>query len=355
MTTHTPPSLRTDLARGLGSRVTPVRWETGSAFAMRYLFSSIALLFILVPARAHIMSMSSGELVVEGKSASFELRMPLYEIVHLEEPERSLLENFRLFQEGREAPSREGSCRANADEGVYRCEAAFEFPQPIEQLEVHCTFAAVTVPNHVHVLRATREDVTEQAVFDFSFSRSTIRFIPPTGSELFFSQLGAGFVRVLLGPFQILFLLALVLAGRSRKELLCLAAAFLFAEAVSAVVVAYKDWQPPARFVEAVAALTVAYLAVEILVLADAGYRWVVAAGMGVFHGFYFGSFLRQAEMDYLYVLSGVAVGEVLVLVLFAFLLARLKAGAPGLRPVQAGAVLLFVVGITWFVTRMWG
>ena len=59
--------------------------------------------------------------------------------------------------------------------------------------------------------------------------------------------------------------------------------------------------------------------------------------------------------MDYLYVLSGVAVGEVLVLVLFAFLLARLKAGAPGLRPVQAGAVLLFAVGITWFVTRMWG
>ena len=144
----------------------------------------------------------------------------------------------------------------------------------------------MTVPNHVHVLRATRDDVTEQAVFDFSFSRSTIRFIPPTGSELFFSQLGAGFVRVLLGPFQILFLLALVLAGRSRKELLWIAAAFLFAEAVSAVVVAYKDWQPPARFVEAAAALTVAYLAVEILVLADAGYRWLVAAGMGVFHGF---------------------------------------------------------------------
>ena len=39
--------------------------------------------------------------------------------------------------------------------------------------------------------------------------RSTIRFTPPTTSELFFSQLGAGFVRVLLGPLQILFLLAL--------------------------------------------------------------------------------------------------------------------------------------------------
>ena len=321
---------------------------------MRHLLSLATLLLLFAPARAHIMSMSSGELVVEGNRASFELRMPLYEIVHLEQPERSLLDNFRLFQQGREAPSREGSCRANADEGVYRCEVTFEFPEPIEQLEVHCTFAAVTVPNHVHVLRATRDDITEQAVFDFSFSRSTIRFTPPTRSELFFSQLGAGFVRVLLGPFQILFLLALVLAGRSRSELFWITAAFLLAQSVSAIVIGYKDWQPPPRFVEAAAALTVAYLAVEILVLADAGYRWLVAAGMGVFHGFYFGIFLQQTEMDYLYLLSGVTLGDVLVLLVFAFLLARLKAGAPALRPVQAGAVLLFIIGIAWFISRMW-
>ena len=49
-----------------------------------------------------------------------------------------------------------------------------------------------------------------------------------------------------------------------------------------------------------------AYLAVEILILPEAGYRWLVAAGMGVFHGIYFGSFLQQSEMDSLYVLTGV-------------------------------------------------
>ena len=321
---------------------------------MRCLLPLVTLLLFLIPARAHIMSMSSGDLVVEGNRASYELRMPLYEIVHLEEPERSLLENFRLFQEGREASTPKGSCSANAEEGVYRCEMTFEFPEPIEQLEVHCTFAAVTVPNHVHVLRATREDITEQAIFDFSFSRSTIRFTPLTASEMLFSQMGAGFVRVLLGPFQILFLVALALAGRTRTELFQIATAFLLAQALSAVFVGYKDWQPPPRFVEAAAALTVAYLAVEVLVLAEAGYRWFVAAGMGVFHGFYFGSFLQQVEMDYLYVLSGVTFGDALVLLVFAFLLARLKAGAPGLRPVQVGAVLLFIIGIVWFITRMW-
>jgi hypothetical protein len=71
------------------------------------------------PLSAHIMSMSSGHLVVEGSVAEYELRMPLYEIVHLEEPEKSLLENFRLYQEGREVSAAEASCRANPDEGVY--------------------------------------------------------------------------------------------------------------------------------------------------------------------------------------------------------------------------------------------
>ena len=302
---------------------------------------------------AHIMSMSSGEVVVSGSRVDYELRMPLYEIVHLEEPERSLLENFRLYAGGREVKASGGSCKANTDEAVYRCEATFEFPEPVEQLEVECTYAAVTVPNHVHVLKAVRGDVTEQAVFDFSFSRSEIRFTPPTTMELFFTQAATGAVRVIAGPFQMLFLLALVLAGRSRNELVSLAGAFMTAQVVTAVVLVFKPWQPPPRFIEAAAALTVAYLAVEILILPEAGHRWLVAAGMGVFHGIYFGSFLQQSEMDPLYVLTGVVVAESVVVLLFGYLAAKLIAGVPQLRPVKAGAALLFVVGMVWFVLRI--
>ena len=313
------------------------------------------LLALPALAHGHIMSMSSGQLIVEGSEVRYELRMPLYEIVHLEQPERSLLENFRLYDAGREIMPRRGSCKANADEGVYRCEATFEFPGAVEQLEVECTFPAVTVPNHVHVLKAVRGDVVEQAVFDFSFSRAEIRFTPPTTSERFFSQAATGFVRVIAGPFQLLFLLALVLAGRSRKELFLLAAAFLLAESIAAVILVYKPWQPPPRFIEAAAALTVAYLAIEILILPEAGYRWLVAAGMGIFHGFYFGSFLQQSGMDSLYVLSGVVVAEGVVLVIFSYLATRLIAAVPKLQPIRTGAALLFLVGIFWFISRVRG
>ena len=330
----------------------------GSCPKMRFLRFPLLIALVvlaLLPSdvRGHIMSMSSGELKVEGSRVYYELRMPLYEVVHLEEPERSLLENFRLYDGGREIPSRRGSCKANADEGVYRCEAVFEFPGEVEQLDVECTFAAVTVPNHVHVLKATRGDVVQQAVFDFSFSRSEIRFTPPTPSEMFVSQAAEGAVRVIAGPFQILFLLALVLAGRSRKELISLATAFVIAEVIAAVILVFEPWQPPPRFIEAAAALTVAYLAVEILILPEAGYRWLVAAGMGVFHGFYFGTFLQQAEMNSFYVLTGVVIAEAIVLALFSYVAVRLIAAAPKLRPVKTGAVLLFVIGIAWFILRM--
>ena len=302
---------------------------------------------------AHVMSMSSGELEVVDNRAAYELRMPLYEITHLEEPERTLLENIRLTSESGEARRLEGWCKADAASGSYRCRSVFEFAVPIEQLDVECTFAAVTVPNHVHVLRATRGNVTKQAVFDFSSTHTTIRFTPPTEAEIALTELWTGAGRVIGGPVQVLFLVALALAGRSRKELLYLALAFIAAETVSAVLVAAKSWQPPPRFIEAAAALTVAYLAVEILLLPEARYRWLIAAGMGVFHGFYFGTFIQQSEMSPIYLLTGVAVTEAAVLTAFAWLLARVTNVATALRPVQIGAALLGIVGMVWFVLRM--
>ncbi len=301
------------------------------------------------------MSMSSGELRVDGLQVTYELRMPLYEIVHLEQPEASLLKNFRVFSEGQELPRARGACAANTDAGVYRCESAYTLPAEVDRLEVECTYAAVTVPNHVHVLRAVQGVNTEQAVFDFSFRRSTIRFTPPTFTETLAHEMGAGFVRVLMGPFQILFLLALVLAGRNRRELVWMALAFIAAEIVTAAVMGRIVWEPSARFVEAAAALTVAYLAVEVLALPEAGYRWMVAAGMGVFHGLYFGGFLQQSDMHSAYVLSGAALGEILLLGFFSMVWFRFKTAAEKLRPVQAGAVVLFVVGIVWFFMRVRG
>jgi hypothetical protein len=59
--------------------------------------------------------------------------------------------------------------------------------------------------------------------------------------------------------------------------------------------------------------------------------------------------------MNPLYVLSGVVAAEAVVLLVFSYLATRLIAAVPKLQPIKTGAVLLFLVGIFWFVSRVRG
>jgi hypothetical protein len=169
------------------------------------------------------------------------------------------------------------------------------------------------------------------------------------------TQTGAGALRALSGVVQVLFLASLVLAARSRRELMALAAMFLAGQIGSAVLVPLTNWQPAARFVEAAAALTIAYLAVEILLLPKAGSRWLIAGVLGAFHGLYFELFLRTTGYAAGWVLSGAAVTEIVLIGAFAFAFARIGKIAAALRPVQVSAGLLLAFGMAWFCLRLAG
>jgi len=308
-----------------------------------------AILAAALPAAAHMMSMSTGEVRIQGDQARYELRMPLYELAHLKQPQKTLFDNFRLKDGGAEARLLKHYCEASAAQDAYLCRAEYQFAAPVKNLEVECTFAAVTVPNHVHLLRAERDGVWDQAVFDFSYTRMKLTFAPPGRAEMALSQVWSGMVRAAAGWAQLLFLLALALAGRAYRELVAMTAAFLTAECVSTLCLLYGSWSPAPRFVEAAAALTVAYMAVEILALPDARYRWVVAGALGVFHGFYFGLFVREGQMHPLPVLTGVAATEIALLALFGWAVRK----APS--AVRPGALALLLVGVGWFVARLRG
>jgi hypothetical protein len=313
------------------------------------------LAFAALPAWSHVMSMSSGDLTIEGTRGRFELRMPLYEIVHVPQPERTLLEHIRFSSGGRPARLVARNCHADVAEDRYLCTAEYEFAEPVDNLEVECTFASITVPNHVHMLRATMGDKHDQGFFDRGLTRATLRFHPPTAVETAITEAGAGFLRALAGPVQILFLAALALAARSRKELRSLVGMFLLGQVAAALMVPASHWQPAARFVEAAAALTVAYLAVEILLLPQAGNRWLVAGALGVFHGLYFVLFLQTSGYQAGWVLAGAAVADAAVTVLLALLFSRIERVARALRPVQVAASALLVFGVVWFAMRLKG
>jgi hypothetical protein len=292
---------------------------------------------------------------MDGARAHYELRMPLYEIAHVPNPDRTLLDHIVFSSAGRAAKLVARDCRADSARDVYLCSADYEFSAPVESVDVQCSFYAITVPNHVHLLRAQMGARHDQGIFDNTFMRATLRFRPPTSAEIVLMQSGAGFVRALGAFVQVLFLAALVLAARSARELLTLVAMFLAGQVACVLIMPYTAWQPVPRFVEAAAALTVAYLAVEILLLPQSGSRWLVAAVLGGFHGLYFHLFLQTTEYAAGLVLAGAALAEVLAVAVLALLFSRLGRVAKALRPVQVAASGLLVFGLIWFAMRLRG
>jgi hypothetical protein len=282
---------------------------------------------------AHVMSMSTGDVTVQGNRAHYELRMPVYEIAHVKNPETSLFEHIRFSTAGQEGRLTQKSCHEDMSQGSYLCSADYEFPVPVDRLDVECTFHTVTVPNHVHLLRAQKEGKSDQAIFDFSFSKAQIRFDPPTALETAVTQSGAGLARALAA----------------------LAGMFLLGQIATAVIAPRTSWEPAPRFVEAATALTIAYMAVEILALPEAGKRWLIAGALGVFHGLYFALFLRATGYSPVYVLAGAAFGELLLIALFAFVFSRISRLLEGMRPVQVSAGLLLGIGMFWFFLRLKG
>jgi hypothetical protein len=309
----------------------------------------LTLCILAWPVLAHVMSMSSGDLTIDGTRAHYELRMPLYEVAHVASPERTLLEHVSISG----ARLVRSECRGEAARDTYVCNADYEFAAPVDSVDVACTFTEITVPNHVHLLRATLGGKRDEAIFDLRFTRTTLRFRPPTPLEIAITQGGAGAVRALGGAAQILFLAALVLAARSRRELLAIAGMFLAGQALSVFGMAHVMWQPAPRFVEAATALAVAYLAVEILLLPGAGARWLVAGVLGALHGLYFHLFVQTTGYAPALVLAGAGFVQLAAIALFALVLSRVGRMAQAYRPVQVGASVLLVFGMVWFFLRL--
>ncbi len=301
-----------------------------------------------LPLAAHMVSLSTGELKVDGNRAHYELRIPMYEVAHVREPEHTLLDHVRFRGGGAWGKPSGQSCKD--EQGTYVCSADYAFPAPPDQIDAECTLASVTVPNHVHMLRAYLGDKTDQAVFDLSFTTAEIRFRPPTAMETALQELAAGFMRAAGGLAPLLFLASLVLAARSRRELVKLTAALLGAECLACAIAPRIGFPLSPRFIEAAAALTIAYLAFEIILLPNSGMRWLIVGVLGLFHGAYFSTFLAESGYGAVTFLCGVTVAELLLIAILAFAMTWLGRVR---RAVPAAATLLLTIGVIWFFVRL--
>ncbi len=295
--------------------------------------SLFALLSIAAPAWAHVVSMSTGELRIDGPLADYELRIPMVEVAQMADP-ASILDHIR-FDGGHRT-----SAKCADEDGTYVCHASYEFATLVpERLGVECTFFEATVPNHVHWLHAVRGANSDQEVFDQAFPRQELRFRPPSRIEAFAREFGLGFLRAATNWIGLLFLLGLAIAAPRAIPPF---AFFLIGEAL-AILIGPRIPSPLApRFLEAAMALTVAYLSVEILMAADPKYLAWIAGMLGLFPGLSIAGF----PMPY-----SVGAGA-LQLAVFGVL----ALGAGFLAPIWRKGVAwgLLATGLGGFALRIW-
>jgi hypothetical protein len=257
--------------------------------------------------------------------------MPSYEVENLANPETRLLDEIRF------GGAKRTSSNCKADGRWLICHAEYEFAGDVkDHLEVECTLYRVTVPNHVHILYATQAENSDQKVFDQNTSMADLRFHPPSLWELMSYDAISG--ATLKSVSSILFLIALALSSRSLKEEGLLILVLLIAEWAARPIAPFIPIAISAEFVEAVKALTVAYLAAELILVPDGRGRWVVVLLFGLIHGLPFAA-VRPLQVTAAMAMQGVGFAGA------AYLFDR----APqSWRKTCAG--LVFILAVAWFV-----
>ena len=115
-------------------------------------------------------------------------------------------------------------------------------------------------------------------------------------------QAGAGFVllgiaHILSGVDHLLFLLCLVIPALRFRQVAAIVTAFTVAHSFTLLGSAYGlapggDWFPP--FVETAIAASIVYMALENIVGANLGHRWLITGLFGLVHGFGFSYGLKE-------------------------------------------------------------
>ena len=175
----------------------------------------------------------------------------------------------------------------------------------------------------------------------------------------------AGIHHIAIGPDHILFIVGLLLLGGSVLRLLGIVSAFTLGHSITLSLATLNIVAPPARIVEPAIALSIVYVGADNL-LSTRGARDVrawIALFFGLVHGFGFASVLREIGLPTralgisLFSFNlGVEIGQAILVVVVASLLALLRSRSPmrARQVVTVASVVVTLAGAYWFVERIW-
>jgi hypothetical protein len=202
-------------------------------------------------------------------------------------------------------------------------------------------------------------DQTRVAVIGIKPTTSTTSSINTSMSVGSFFFLGIE--HIVTGYDHLLFLLVLILCGGNLIQLLKIITAFTLAHSITLAAAALNIITLPSVLVEAVIALSIAYVAFENLYPRYAiSKRWTISFVFGLMHGFGFSSVLREIGLpqdnliwSLLNFNLGVEAGQLAAVVLVLPALFWLRKTAWEAKVVRLASAVVMGIGIALFIERI--
>ncbi|MFN7132652.1 MAG: HupE/UreJ family protein, partial [Myxococcales bacterium] len=256
---------------------------------------------------------------------------------------------------------------ARPDQNAVRLRVEGTFPGGWTKLREKLEYLSVLAEGHRIVVNDTLDGERHERVADRATRVLVFEREKPQG---FGSFVLLGVEHIFTGYDHLLFLLALLLAGGTLRQLLLVVTSFTVAHSITLALAALEVVTLPSKWVESAIALSIVVVAIEDFLVGGvrrdgtAGqaprWRWLLAFGFGLIHGFGFASILAEMHLARHGVLKallgfnlGVEAGQAVLVVVTAPLIALarrsqafLRYGVPGL------SLLILGAGTYWLVQR---
>lgn len=190
-----------------------------------------------------------------------------------------------------------------------------------------------------------------------------VRPVRPPSAQGFWYFLKQGILHILGGLDHVLFVVSLIVAMRTPRELLIIITSFTVAHSITLVLASLGLVYMSPRLAEPLIALSIIYVAAENILRRDKPARPKVAFAFGLFHGFGFSSVLRDlgfGSTDLAPLLVGfnlgVEVGQlIIVLPLFPLVIWLQRRDRAYTLVSRYTSAAVGLVACWWFIERLWG
>lgn len=240
----------------------------------------------------------------------------------------------------------------------------FSFAQKLDglpaEISLNIGFFEKFGVQHKNLAKIVVGEQIQQAVFSSGSPRQRFAI---GGKVSLLGQIGEftklGIEHIFLGYDHIMFLFALIVIGGRLANLVKIVTAFTIAHSITLILAALEILKLPSSIIESGIALSIAYVAAENFVIAQADHRWILTFIFGLVHGFGFANVLRDLGLpaaglvpSLLAFNVGVEIGQLcIVAVFFPFTLWLAKKKFQRQVVIAFSSVIL-LFGLGWFVER---